>query len=313
MHGVRRGSRSTGKVAAEELERARVHADILHRALRARETDDVKEAWKLTRSAVELFPDEYSLWNWRRAQLRAVAEQKLDIALVAKSDEESFDSVWREELVITLSALKRHPKAYPAWQHRLWLLGCEHASEAVRTEALTREQALSAHMLSLDGRNFHSWAHRLRVGAISKKTSAERELKFVTEKINSDFANYSAWHVRSKVLRVSPETLESELDFVRQAFYTEPDVQSTWFYHRWLLAGMPGPNGRVEVDDSMWERELEACNELLELEPDARWVLHSKAHILDHLNMRREASEVFEKLVHIVSWMALFTFTISEY
>lgn len=301
MHGVRRGSRSTGKVAAEEFERARVHADILHRGLSARTSEDVKEAWKLTNSAVELYPDEYSLWNWRRAQLLSVVEGKLDVTVLAKSDENSFDLVWRDELVLTMCALKRNPKAYPAWQHRLWLLGCKHASKTARAEALAREQALSAHMLALDGRNFHSWAHRLRVGAITDKTSPKDELKFVTEKINSDFANYSAWHVRSKVLEVNRDTLESELEFVRQAFYTEPDVQSTWFYHRWLLAGMPGPSGRVEVDDTMWEGELEACNELLELEPEARWVLHSKAQILDHLNRRQEAVDVFEKLMQIVS------------
>ena len=309
MHGVRRGSRSSGKVAAEELERARNHADILHRALTARESGDVKTSWKLTRSAVELFPDEYSLWNWRRAQLRAVAEEKLPIAEIAKSPEQSIDSLWTDELVLTMCALKRHPKAYPAWQHRLWLLGWEHASKPARKHALSREQALISHMLALDGRNFHSWAHRLRVGAITTdntNSTKEDELEFVTQKINTDFANYSAWHVRSKLLCVNTETLESELDFVRQAFYTEPDVQSTWFYHRWLLAGMPGPKGRVQVDESMWKLELDACNELLELEPDARWVLHSKAHILDHLNRRGEAVRVFEKLTQLVSiWRSI--------
>lgn len=181
----------------------------------------------------------------------------------------------------------------------------------MRAKALKKEQMLSAHMLALDSRNFHGWAHRLRVRALvsaaEDDTEMKKELNFVTEKIDADFANYSAWHVRSKMLpkltRPSDKkkTLENELEYVRQAFYTEPDVQSTWFYHRWLLAGMPGDGPEEEEeeyenDDGVWEKELDACNELLEIEHDARWVLHTKAHILSHLGRKEKAAQVFEKL-----------------
>ena len=86
------------------------------------------------------------------------------------------------------------------------------------------------------------------------------QVDFTTEKINANFSNYSAWHFRSKLLRELPEgsiekvfshiccnlvpskclssgmlhfeELSSELEFVRQAFFTEPNDQSGWFYHR---------------------------------------------------------------------------------
>lgn len=35
-------------------------------------------------------------------------------------------------------------------------------------------------------------------------------------------------------LRLS--VLEQELQLVRQAMYTEPEDQSAWMYHRWLLS-----------------------------------------------------------------------------
>jgi hypothetical protein len=72
-----------------------------------------------------------------------------------------------------------------------------------------------------------------------------------SEKINENFSNYSAWHYRTVLLpRLYPaasvasdpsvraryeEVLDGEFHLVRQAFYTEPEDQSAWLYHRWLL------------------------------------------------------------------------------
>jgi hypothetical protein len=80
-----------------------------------------------------------------------------------------------------------------------------------------------------------------------------------SEKINENFSNYSAWHYRTVLLpRLYPaasvasdaalraryeEVLDGEFHLVRQAFYTEPEDQSAWLYHRWLL-------GRVVAESS---------------------------------------------------------------
>lgn len=79
------------------------------------------------------------------------------------------------------------------------------------------------------------------------------------KKIESNFSNFSAWHQRSKVytslwhqgkldpikskekgerplrLHVRSLTLLPEFELVRNAMYTDPDDQSIWMYHRWLV------------------------------------------------------------------------------
>lgn len=306
MHGVRRGSRPRGAAAQEAEERARHQALLLRNALAARQATDTN-AEPVVRAAVEANPDEYSLWAFRRE-------------LLERSQDDQFDQKWQDEIALTMIALGRHPKAYPAWQHRLWLLEeprvVSRVDRELYTAKLAEEEKLSAYMLQRDGRNFHGWAHRMRVRAISDATteqSLNSELTFVTEKINTDFANYSAWHQRSAILpklrelkHLSKEdaakVLAEELHFVRQAFYTEPDVQSAWFYHRWLLAGMPARGMKAGVDKQLWRNELHACNELLEIEPDARWALHTKSHILTHLSRHKEAIQVLQRLKELVSF-----------
>jgi geranylgeranyl transferase type-2 subunit alpha len=73
----------------------------------------------------------------------------------------------------------------------------------------------------------------------------EDELKFSKKRIDSNFSNYSSWHYRSKLLpRLHPgkegaaigeDQLTEEFKLVLNAAFTDPQDQSAWMYHRWLL------------------------------------------------------------------------------
>ena len=97
-------------------------------------------------------------------------------------------------------------------------------------------------MLDVDDRNFHCWNYRRFVVSLMDGGRAidEAELEYTTRKIELNFSNYSAWHSRTKVLPrvsdLSKEALDREYELVQQAFFTEPEDQSGWIYHRWLTA-----------------------------------------------------------------------------
>lgn len=318
MHGVRRGARRSAAEEQQDLERSTVLADLIRRALVVRNTtlqlplsESFKKEYEVVGRALEANPDEYTLWAFRREVLLKTAESETL---------QSVDQAWRHELDLTTRALRKHPKAYPAWQHRLWLLEDEQivnsVSCEVRRTAIEEEQRLSAFMLSKDGRNFHGWAHRMRVRDIlisinpEKKNSLERdEVEFVEEKINEDFANYSAWHHRSVLLpKVHGEDnnkfIADELEYVWEAFYTEPDVQSAWFYHHWLISGAPARGKKGFVQEDLLRRELENCQTLLDLEPNARYALQTKAHIMLQLRLYAEAEETLTMLEKMVSFIS---------
>ncbi len=113
----------------------------------------------------------------------------------------------------------------------------------------------------------HAWAYRRYIlksmpppGPSIPARSPTTELVYTQKKIESNFSNFSAWHQRTKVYAVTeqlrdPTLLDSgilpsrseclprglncvsvEFDFVVQAMYTDPNDQSAWLYHRWLIS-----------------------------------------------------------------------------
>ncbi|KAF8636467.1 hypothetical protein AX17_003283 [Amanita inopinata Kibby_2008] len=187
-----------------------------------------------------------------------------------------------------MNTLKVHPKVYWIWNHRRWCLENvpggpgepgEIDADGWRRANWDRELFVVEKMLDADARNFHAWDYRRYVLASmpvpKPKTS---ELAYTTQKIESNFSNFSAWHQRSKVYGALCESGEldpgrfkdQEFDLVRNAMYTDPDDQSVWIYHRWLI----GPGN----DQNLLLHEIGAIQELLNEQPDSKWCLESILH-----------------------------------
>jgi geranylgeranyl transferase type-2 subunit alpha len=171
-------------------------------------------------------PDFYSVWGYRREIMRKAFT---DIGCGKAPAGLSRESLLQSELVLTEKALSaRNPKCYYVWQHRKWLLSIG------AIEDYEKELGLTETFLKHDERNFHCWNYRRCVMSVGRP-DLKLEREFTDKLIARNFSNYSAWHERSKIWEGDLEMVLHELNFVDEAIFTEPDDQSAWIYHRWLV------------------------------------------------------------------------------
>lgn len=109
--------------------------------------------------------------------------------------------------------------------------------------------------------------------------SHQSELDMAIGLIEDNFSNYSAWHHRSillpKAFKDQPDQLQSqifeEFEKVKAAIYTEPEDQSAWFYHRWLVGVMKEKS--PESFETILLDQLQTCEELLTVEEHCKWAI----------------------------------------
>ncbi|KAJ7470311.1 rab-protein geranylgeranyltransferase [Mycena latifolia] len=284
MHGVKRVRQTPEAAAAKKLrEQSKIKeylaltADVLSK----KASDDwSREAFNLTTRVLQINPEFYTVWNYRRNILLH--------GIFPESSPTEINDLLTEELSMTTAALKMHPKVYWIWNHRRWCLANVPDGPGTDTEGdlngwrktyWDRELFVVDKMLDADARNFHAWTYRRYVLAgmpVARPETAE--LAYTTRKIESNFSNFSAWHQRTKLLSSLwgsgkldySKSKEEEFDLVRNAMYTDPDDQSVWIYHRWLMG--------AGDDKEVLDREIAAIQELLDEQSDSKWCMESLVH-----------------------------------
>lgn len=278
------------KERAKIQEFLKLSDDILQRK---KSKDYSEDAFKLTTKLLQVNPEFYTVWNYRRAILTQ--------GLFIGSTVEQINALIADELYMTMAALKGHPKIYWIWNHRRWCLehvpdgpGAEGADDANAWKKAAWDQELYVveKLLDADARNFMAWNYRRYVlASMPVPRSDSAELAYTSKKIQANFSNFSAWHQRSKILPKlwasgaldETKSREEEFDLVRNAMYTDPNDQSVWVYHRWLVGSA--------ASKSLLEREIEAIEELLEEEPESKWCMESIVHYVMML-LKNYSSEV---------------------
>ncbi|XP_048218709.1 geranylgeranyl transferase type-2 subunit alpha [Perognathus longimembris pacificus] len=245
MHGRLKVKTSEEQAEAKRLERAqklKLYRAATQAVFQKRQAGELDESvLELTSQILGANPDFATLWNCRREVFQRLETQK---------SPEELAALVKAELGFLESCLRVNPKSYGTWHHRCWLLS------RLPEPQWARELELCACFLEVDERNFHCWDYRRFVAAQAAVAPAE-ELAFTDSLITRNFSNYSSWHYRSRLLprlhpppdagpqgRLPEDVLLKELELVQNAFFTDPNDQSAWFYHRWLL-------GRADPQDAL--------------------------------------------------------------
>ena len=232
-----------------------------------------------------------------------------------------------EELAVVSAALSNFPKSYSAWQHRCWLVGLGLCN-------MQEEFRFVEKNLAEDSRNFHAWNYR-RFLVQKSERAPQIELGFSQEMIEQNFSNYSAWHHRSRCLEalhrpiatisltdlikqeegatedvpqkgwVSLETLKIEFQTVHSAFVTDPDDSSAWIYYRWLLSHFLHLEKSEETAEVLKDEVTFFEQELMEIDPESKWILLTYAVLLELRNRRdghtssQQIKKIYRKLCDV--------------
>eukprot|EP00375_Theileria_parva_P001835 XP_764510.1 RAB geranylgeranyltransferase subunit alpha [Theileria parva strain Muguga] len=128
---------------SSKLETSAVFGSVLNRVC---ESD--KKMFDLSSVIIEFMPEFTPAWNYRKRFIQK--NQSNDKSLL-------LDSL-KNERALTYASLKKSPKSYSVWHHRLWSIASLFNLEANDIlEVLLEEVTLCFKLFTHDGRNFHCW------------------------------------------------------------------------------------------------------------------------------------------------------------
>ncbi|XP_052816864.1 geranylgeranyl transferase type-2 subunit alpha-like [Mya arenaria] len=234
MHGRIKVKTTAEQQEAKKLEREKklkLYTAATNRIFEKRKNGEYdEEGLKLTGDILAMNSDFSTLWNYRK---------EIFLHMKDNRSAEEVCELFKTELQFLESCLRGNPKSYGVWNHRCFVM------DTMAEPDWKKELQLCNLFLEYDERNFHCWDYR-RFVVERSNVPPKAELEFTQSKICNNFSNFSSWHYRSKLLPliypddstavgVEENVLIKEYEAVQNAFFTDPDDQSAWFYHRWLL------------------------------------------------------------------------------
>lgn len=265
------------------------------------ETDSLRplvaEELKISQAGIARNPKSYPAWAHRTWVIKR------------------FPSVvdFSKEVALCNQLLDADERNFHCWNYRRWVVGVAAAHTGLSGSEIGSSTCVGPPKAEESG----------SAAARSSPFSAAAELAYSRERIRRNFSNYSAWHHRSVLLlQLQAESAGSsgcasassaearrgrqaqplalalaapELALVRRALFTEPDDQSAWFYHRWLVdrlrdaadAGDAGAPAVLHIAACLLQ-DAGALAELAAAESSSKWPQLGLAHSLQALSCSRQ-------------------------
>jgi geranylgeranyl transferase type-2 subunit alpha len=243
MHGVLIRDRkqiSDAEIAAD-CAAAEGAMKLLYEIINAKKLKSyTPEYFQKSLDLLKLNPELILGWNIRREIL---------ISMLNHGGRPQNDSLLVDELSLLNSVMVelQMTKSYCLWNHRRWVIEKLRAklSQQDMSKIITDELKIIERIHSMDSRNFHAWSYRkFLVDTFSLKLD---DLEYSKKLIESDFSNYSAWYLRMAAFDTASIDPQQEHELVWNAIFTEPNDQSAWQYHDWLLERFPNIVGEEDM------------------------------------------------------------------
>lgn len=233
----------------------------------------------LTQAALQRNPKSYGAWFHRKWIMQYIKPET---------------RVLQEELQLTSQFLMLDERNFHCWNHRRFVVACMAGSwdgewiVAARDDQET-PPSLMGPQVSMPTL-LESKPH-IPIGLINS------EFDFTTTKIKDNFSNFSAFHYRSQLLELIEKgtgderaenmhaVLEKEFQLIEDAFCTEPDDQTSWWYHAILLDKIEAERDSFTSLQPRLAEQRELLRELIDDSP-GKWVtlgLHRLLQVLELL------------------------------
>jgi len=115
------------------------------------------------------------------------------------------------------------------------------------------------------------------------------------------YGDQGSEEVTDKSIQQLKTVLKDELELVWRAMYTQPEDQSPWIYHRWLIATAKKIPPAEDYDpQAVLEQELQNTLDLLQEEQRAKWPLLTSVILMKELNKEGKYNKHVETNIQLL-------------